>query len=134
MERVIYLKENPGRIKDAQTLFTKIDKIKIDHAQENFLVFFLDNKLKLIDTEILFKGGINSCLIDPRIVFRRALLKNSCSIIIAHNHPSGDLSPSDEDKEVFDKLKEIGKILDLRVLDSIIFNKTKYYSLVEAGA
>ena len=131
MERIITLKESIGKIKSAESIFSKIKEIKVDFCQENFLVFFLNTKLELIDVEILFKGGLNSCLIDPKTIFRKALLYNSNSIIVSHNHPSGDLTPSEEDQEIFKNLKEIGYLIGINVLDSIIFNKTQFYSSAE---
>ena len=129
MKQLIILKENQSAIKEAKTLFQNIKKIDIDYKQENFIVFYLDTRNKLIDSEVLFKGGLNACVIDLKTIFRKALLNNSCSIIIAHNHPSGDLNPSDEDKEIYLRLKEAGELLTLKCLDSIIFNKNSFFSL-----
>ena len=130
MEQIIILKESRG-FTNSTEVFKNIQKIKIDYSQENFLILCLDTKNKLIYSEVIFKGGLNASLICPKTLFRKALLKNSNSIIIAHNHPSNDLKPSHEDKEVFNRLKEIGEILDLKVLDSIIFNKKEFYSIGE---
>jgi len=130
MKQILILKENKG-FSNPSGVFKSIQKINIDFSQENFLILCLNTKNKLLYSEVIFKGGLNCSLIDPKTLFRKALLKNSNSIIIAHNHPSGDLKPSNEDKEVFNKLKEIGKILDLNVLDSIIFNKKDFYSMEE---
>lgn len=129
MERVLELKEPLGKITSSSNIFDKIKKVKVDYLQENFIVFYLDTKNKLISSEVLFKGGLNSVLIDPKTIFRNALKKNANSLIVAHNHPSGNLNPSEEDKEIFSTLKAIGKIISLTVLDSIIFNKKQYYSL-----
>ena len=131
MKQILILKEKSSinKISSPIDLFKKIKKINIDYSQENFLLICLNTKNKIIYSENIFKGGLNACLICPKTLFRKALLKNSNSIIIAHNHPSNSLKPSEEDKEVFNKLKEIGDILDLKVLDSIIFNKNKFYSL-----
>jgi len=129
MRRIIELKENPDRIFDAKSIFNNIKKINIDYSQENFLVFFLNTKNVPLDVEVMFKGGLDACLIDPKTIFRKALLFNSSRIIVAHNHPSGDVSPSEEDIEVFNKLQEIGNMLGLDVLDSIVFNETSYYSM-----
>lgn len=129
MKEVIFLKEAVGKIKDGSDIFKKIKKIKLDFEQENFLVFFLNNQNKIISTEILFKGSINSCLVSSFVIFKKALLNNCNKIIIAHNHPSGDLNPSEEDAQVFEDLKEAGKLLEIKVLDSIIFNKKEFYTL-----
>ncbi len=128
MEQIFELKEKKGITKPYE-LFTSIKKINIDYAQENLIVFYFNTKNILIKSEILFKGGLNSCTIDPKTLFRHALKLNANSLIIAHNHPSDNLEPSNEDKEVFKELKKCGEILQLKVLDSIIFNKKTYYSL-----
>ena len=129
MKELIILKENTKGIKEPKDIFKNIEKINIDYLQENFLIFYLNTKNNVLGSEVLFKGGLNSCLIDPKVIFRKALINNSNSIIIAHNHPSNDLRPSKEDINGYKELRKIGRILDLNVLDSIIFNKTEFYSL-----
>ena len=129
MKQILELKEPVGTILKSVDLFNKIKKINIDYSQENVLIFCLDTKNKIIDTEIMFKGGLNSCVFDIKTIFRKSLIKNSNSIIIAHNHPSGDLTPSLEDNEVSYKLKEAGKVITLKVLDFIIFNKNEFYTV-----
>jgi DNA repair protein RadC len=129
MEEILILKESIGVVNSATDIFNKIKKIKIDFKQENFICFYLDSKNKVIKSEVIFKGGLNSCLIDPKVIFRNALKNNSNSLIIAHNHPSGDLKPSDEDLNIFEVLKKGGEILQIKVLDSIIFNKKEWYTL-----
>ena len=129
MKQLIILKEPKGKISKSEDLFKAIKKINIDYTQENFIVFYLNSGNQLIDSEIVFKGGLNSCLICPKTIFRKALLKNSSSIIVSHNHPSNNLKPSKEDKEVYKKLSELGALLQLSVLDSIIFNEKEYYSI-----
>ncbi len=131
MKQIINLHENPGKIKNSKSIFNNIKIINIDYSQENFLVFFLNTTLTLINAEVLFKGGLDSCLVDPKTIFRKALINNSSSIIVAHNHPSGDLTPSQEEDEVFNNLKGIGKLIGIDVIDSIIFNQTEYYSPIE---
>ena len=130
MKQIKYLKESEG-ISKPSDLFNNIKSIDIDYNQENLILFYLDTKNKVIKSEILFKGGLNSCSIDPKTIFRNALINNSNSIIIAHNHPSGDLKPSNEDINVFKDLVKIGDIISLKVLDSIIFNKKEFYSINE---
>lgn len=130
MKEILQLKEAIGNVKKSSDIFTKIKSIDIDYKQENFIVFYLDSKNKFLDVEVVFKGGLNSCLIDVKTIFRKALSKNANSLIISHNHPSGDLTPSDEDRDVLRKLKEAGEVITIKVLDSIIFNKTEFYSMI----
>lgn len=128
MKQLLILKENTG-FKSAESVFKSIQKININYEQENFLILCLNTKNKLIHSEVIFKGGLTSCLICPKVLFRTALKHNSSQIIIAHNHPSNDLNPSSEDIEVFENLKKAGNIIDIQVIDSIIFNKKEFYSL-----
>ena len=132
MKQILILKENKG-FSSALEVFKDIQKINIDYKQENFLILCLDTKNKLIHSEVIFKGGLNACLICPKTLFRTALKYNSDKIIVAHNHPTGDLKPSDEDKQIFKQLQEAGEIIDLKVLDSIIFNEKEFYSLNDEG-
>jgi DNA repair protein RadC len=129
MKQLLTLKETSSEVTKPSDIFKNIKKIDIDLSQENFLIFALDTKNNIIKAEVLFKGGLAMCSIDPKTIFRFALLQNAKCIIIAHNHPSGDLHPSDEDCKVYDILKKAGKMIDIPVLDSIVFNKGEYYSM-----
>ncbi len=131
MKQVFILKEPQKNIKQPSDLFKNIKNIYINYDQENFLLFCLDTQSIIIHVEILFKGGLDACLTDPKVIFKTALEHNAQSIIIAHNHPSGSLKPSIDDKKVYKRIKEAGDLLALKCLDSIIFNKTEFYSMKE---
>ena len=131
MNEILILKEQLNNIRDGKDIFNKIKKIKIDYEKENVIIFYLNTSNQVIKTEILFMGGIDSCILCPNTIFRQALKHNAPKIIIAHNHPSGNLKPSYEDIEVFDKLKSAGDIINIKVLDSIIFNKKEFYTLIK---
>jgi len=133
MEQIFTLKEPIGKITKARDIFSKIKKININYDQENLIVFYLNIRNQIIDKEVLFKGGLSSSILDPKILFRNALLKKANTLIIAHNHPSNNLDPSNSDNEIYSRLKELGKILQLKVLDSIIFNKKEFYSMEEVS-
>lgn len=72
---------------------------------------------------------MDACVLDPKIIFKKALLKKSSNIIVAHNHPSEDLTPSEEDKLMAKTLKQIGEFIGIDVVDNVIFNKREFYSL-----
>ncbi len=129
IKQLLTLKESTGNINKPADLFQNIKSISIDYSQEHFLVFYLDTRNILIDTEVVFKGGLNMTAICPKTLFRKALLKKSNSIIVAHNHPSGNLKPSEEDISTFEGLQKAGELIDVHVLDSIIFNRKEYYSM-----
>jgi len=103
-------------------------------SQEAFVVLCLDSKNRLMqDGKILITLGIvDASLAHPREVFRAAIKMNSTSIILVHNHPSGDSSPSAEDIKITRQLIEAGKILDIGVLDHVIIGKEPY-SIRESG-
>lgn len=103
-----------------------------EEDRENFLVISLDTKNHINGINVISTGTLNSSLVHPREVFKMAILNNSNSIIIAHNHPSGDTEPSNEDIRVTDRLVECGKILGIEVLDHIIVGDG-YYSFKEKG-
>lgn len=100
---------------------------------EKFLVILLNTKNAVIGTSIVSSGTLNAALVHPREVFQRAILSNAAAIIVAHNHPSGNTSPSSEDIALTKKLVESGKILDIPVLDHIIIGDYGYASLKEKG-
>jgi DNA repair protein RadC len=128
---MIVLEEPVNNIKSAIELFEKIKRIDIDYSKENFLVFTLDTKNRVIDWYIISIGILDASLIHPREVFRNAIKDNAKSIIIAHNHPSGILIPGDADKEVTNGLKDAGELLGISVLDHIIFSEIAFISMKE---
>ena len=127
MNRIVELAEPAGVITNPARLFDRIKRIHIDYTQENLLLFTLDVRKQLINHHLLFKGGRSFVCIDPAIIFRRALLDNAEAIIVAHNHPSGCLQPSDEDLQFAESLRKAGKLLSIDLLDSIVFNTDEYY-------
>lgn len=101
--------------------------------QEHLKVVFLDTKNKLISDKFLTVGTVNASLINPREVFIEALKKNAVHVILIHNHPSGDPSPSREDIAVTNRVVEAGEIVGIKLLDHIIIGNGKYISLKERG-
>lgn len=89
--------------------------------------------MHLYDEKVITIGTINRSLVHPREVFAPAIEKRAVGIIVAHNHPSGDLTPSEDDLNVTDTLIKAGKILGIRVLDHIIFSDCDYHSMAEQG-
>ena len=103
------------------------DKLK-DKLQEYFYCVYLDTKNHIIKDKLLFIGTINESLIHPREIFKEAYLLSASSIICVHNHPSGNVTPSNNDIVMTKQLIEVGKILGIKVLDHIIIGKNNYYS------
>ncbi len=116
--------QKEGKIKSPQDLFEflRSEMSALDH--EEFKVILLDTKNRIIKHYVLYKGSLNSTSIRVAEVFKEALIINSASIIFAHNHPSGDPTPSEEDKYITKLLVEAGRLLEIDILDHIIVGKT----------
>ncbi len=104
-----------------------------DEDREIFLVLCLNTKNHVIAMHRASIGNVNSAIVHPREVFKAAILNNATTIVVAHNHPSQDTTPSPEDIEVTKRLKDAGDILGIDVLDHIIVSKDRYVSLQEKG-
>ena len=104
---------------------------KIDQEKEHFYVMHLDVKSRINLVELVSLGTLNASLVHPRETFRRAVMQGSASIIVAHNHPSGEVEPSDEDTKITKLLFEAGNILGITFLDHIIFTNDKFHSFRE---
>lgn len=103
----------------------------LDH--EEFWVMTLSSACRIKSCERLFSGGIESTIIDIRMVFRKVLESKACSVVIAHNHPSGNDRPSAQDIVLTKKVREAGKVLDIVLLDHIIVCPDRYYSFADSG-
>jgi len=101
-------------------------------TKEYFLTLHLDGKNRIVCMEEVSVGSLNQSIVHPREVFKTALLSSAAAIVLIHNHPSGDPTPSREDREITRRLKEGGDLLGIRVLDHIIVGES-YLSFVEQG-
>ncbi|MBS7332963.1 MAG: DNA repair protein RadC [Weeksellaceae bacterium] len=104
-----------------------------DLPTEEFWVMFLNQGNRIIKTEQISRGGITQTSVDVRIVFKRAIELMATAIILSHNHPSGNLNPSESDKNLTRKFSEAAKYLDLQVLDHIIVTQKSYFSFADEG-
>ncbi|WP_036688118.1 RadC family protein [Paucisalibacillus globulus] len=101
--------------------------------QEHFVVLFLNTKNQIIHRQTIFIGSLNASIVHPREVYREAVKRSAASIIVAHNHPSGDPTPSQEDIHVTKRLAESGKMIGIELLDHLIIGDRKFVSLKEKG-
>lgn len=108
------------------------DKDTIDHV-EQFMVLFLNRANKIIGWSRVSIGGSNGTVADPKVIFQIALKTNASSIILAHNHPSGNLNHSENDLSLTRKLVNAGNHLDISVLDHLIITSEGYYSFADDG-
>ncbi|UFT97923.1 DNA repair protein RadC [Radiobacillus kanasensis] len=101
--------------------------------QEHFVCIFLNTKNQVLHRQTIFIGSLNASIVHPREVFREAVKRSAASIICAHNHPSGDPSPSQEDIHVTKRLVECGKMIGIELLDHLVIGDRKFVSLKEKG-
>ncbi|KRG10368.1 RadC family protein [Staphylococcus sp. NAM3COL9] len=107
---------------------------KMEHlTQEKFIALFLNSKNVVIKQKTIFVGTLNSSIVHPREIFSEAVKSASNAIIVLHNHPSGDVTPSNEDIKTTERLKECGRLLGIDLLDHIIIGDHTYLSMVEEG-
>ena len=104
-----------------------------DSPREEFKILFLDSSNKLIASETLFSGTIDKSAIYPREIVERVIKNRAKSVIFAHNHPSGNISPSKKDIELTQYMYDSLKLLEIRLLDHIIITKNSYFSFLEEG-
>jgi DNA repair protein RadC len=104
-----------------------------DYNYEVFAVIFLNRANKINHFEIISKGGITGTVADPRIILKKALEEDATSIVLCHNHPSGNLHPSRADEELTKKIKDAASYFDIKIIDHIIVSEEGFYSFADEG-
>ena len=129
----VYIQNNKEEVtlNNSSKIYEYFRNIFINEKQENFYAIYLNTKSKLISYKLLFKGTINTSCVHPREIFKYAFLESAYSVVVIHNHPSGDPTPSKMDDELTQVLFNIGKVMSLPILDHIIIGSNKYYSYYE---
>ncbi len=105
-----------------------------DYAHEVFGIVFLTNKYQMIAFEPLFFGTINGCSVYPRVVLERVLAHNAAAVVLAHNHPSGDVTPSPADKRITADLYQLLARIDVKLLDHVVVGGDRSYAMARACA
>lgn len=126
-------RRNETRIDKPQDAYNYLRTSMENLNHEELVCMFLNNKSMVIKTKRITMGTTNSTLFDPKLVLKWALKFSSNFIIIAHNHPSGDPTPSEDDKLVTEQIIRAAKTVDIKVVDHIIVGKNRYYSFLENG-
>jgi DNA repair protein RadC len=119
------------KITGSQSAFDVVYPHLGDLNHEEFWVIFLNRANEVIGKENISKGGVSGTVVDPKVIFKQAVQFPASAIILAHNHPSGNLKPSQADHQLTKKLKEAGKALDIPVLDHLIIGERDYFSFVD---
>lgn len=104
-----------------------------DLSYEVFAVLLLNRSNKIIHFEMISKGGITGTIADPRVILKLALNNNATSLILCHNHPSGNLQPSKADKDITEKIIKAASLMDIKILDHLIVSEEGYFSFLDEG-
>jgi DNA repair protein RadC len=122
------------QITSSREAFKVIASKLMDLPHEEFWILCLNRANRVVATEFISSGGISGTVVDAKLVFTKALWRNNvCSLILAHNHPSGNLQPSQADIDLTKKLVSAGDTLDLKILDHLIVAEAGYYSMADEG-
>jgi DNA repair protein RadC len=120
-------------IKSSRDAFEALYSAVTDLDHEQFWVVMLDQANKVLRIERISEGGLTGTVADPKKIFKAALVSNACNIILCHNHPSGQLKPSDADIKLTGKLVKSGEMLDIKVLDHLIIGQDEFFSFADEG-
>lgn len=118
--------------RDAFDIAMNIWPTSVEH-RESFVVLLLNRANKVLGYSIISTGGLSGTVADPKVIFQVALKSNASSVLILHNHPSGNIQPSDADMKLTSKIKSAGDFLDLPVVDHLIVTNESYYSFADEG-
>ncbi len=121
------------KITASRDVFEIFQPMLCDIPYEEFWVLFLNKSNKVIDKLKISQGGISATVIDVRLILKNAIERLASSMVLCHNHPSGNLQPSEADKKITHQLKDASKLMDISVLDHIIVTETSYYSFLDEG-
>ena len=121
------------KITNSQTVFDIFQPMLGDLPHEEFWTLYLNRSNTIIDKEKISSGGVAGTVIDNKIILKHALEKLASSIILVHNHPSGNTQPSENDKKITEKIKQAAHFMDINILDHIIIGDTKYLSFTDEG-
>ena len=132
-ERASYEKLNSLQIKSAEDVVSVVKHKFFKDTQEVVRLLCLNTKNNIISIKEVFKGSLNSSIVHPREIFKEAVNLSAASIILCHNHPSGDPTPSIEDINITKRIKSCGQIMGIELLDHVILGKNKFISLKEKG-
>jgi len=120
-----------NKITSSSSVFELMQPVIGELQHEEFWIIYVNNSNKVIQKNQLSKGGITGTLVDVRLVLKNALEVGATGLILAHNHPSGTLKPSEADKQITQKLKAAAQSLDIKVLDHLIITEKAYFSFAD---
>lgn len=127
------IKPEQTKITCSKDIYGLLHSHLMDLSHEEFWIICLNHAHKVISCEQISKGGFSATVVDAKLVFKTALDKKASSIVLAHNHPSGNLKPSPPDQSLTKKLKQGGQLMDIKVIDHVIYTNNGYFSFADDG-
>ena len=122
-----------NRIVTSRDAAAILQPLLADHQHEEFWLLFLNRNNVLLGRHALSSGGVTGTVVDPKMIFRAALESKATSIILCHNHPSGNLKPSEEDLRLTRKITEAGRLMEIQVVDHLIVSQHGFFSFADEG-
>lgn len=116
-------------VNSSREVYELLQNLKSEN-QEHFVTILLNSRNQVIDFKALFIGSLDTSIFHPREIFKYAVLNSTAKIIVAHNHPSGNLEPSQNDIQMTNKIREAGEIMGISVVDSVIISEEGYRSII----
>jgi len=129
--RKVFEPQKRFKITSSSDIYNLMKSDLMDETIESFYIVLLNRANFVIRKQLISQGGTNSTIADPKMIFKHALDNMASSMILVHNHPSGNLKPSDADRKLTNKLVEVGKNLEVLVLDHVIFTDVGYFSFAD---
>ena len=123
----------PLSIHSPDQIYNFLKKKYGKEQQEHFFVLTLSGSHAVIAIRIVTKGLLNRTLVHPREVFKHCIADNATAVVVAHNHPSGNTEPSNEDNKLTERLKDAGELIGIKLLDHVVFSDKNYHSYLEHG-
>ena len=133
VREIEYTYDKRPKISGMDDVIKAVKPLIADPNKEFFIALYLNTKNGIIKQEVVSVGSLSANVVHPREVFRTACILSASSIIVAHNHPSGDPAPSREDIEITKKLAEAGKMIGIELLDHVILGQNRNYGFKESG-
>ena len=133
IREIEYSYDKRPKISGMDDVIKAVKPMIADQNKEFFITLYLNTKNGIIKQEVISVGSLSANVVHPREVFRTACVVSASSIIVAHNHPSGDPAPSREDIEITKKLAEAGKMIGIELLDHVILGQDRNYGFQESG-
>lgn len=121
------------KITSSADVFEIMKQHLLDLSHEEFWVLILNRSNQVVKKQQISSGGVSGTVADPKLIYKSALSELASAVILVHNHPSGNLSPSQQDKDLTRKMKKAGEVLEIAVLDHLIFTDKGFYSFADEG-